>query len=118
MEVTLGLLLAGFVFGAMMLMMVFGYQRIEQERAASENAQRAEQVLDQPRFFANLATATSVGPVPTVPPHLIERLEQRLRSEYQNASRFASQPTMEGICPDYSAYVDAVARELRALEGR
>lgn len=112
MEVALGLLLAGFVFGAMFLMMLFGYQKIEQERAASEDAHVAEQVRDRPRFFANLTPGASVSPVPVVPAHVIERLEQRLRFDYQDASRFASQPTMEGICPDYSAYVDAVASEL------
>jgi len=98
------LLFGAFLFGAMLLIMFFGYRSIEQERARSENARTADQLLDQPRFFANLA--------PNVPPHLLERLGQQLRHEYRNGDGVTNSPTVRNVDSDYNAYVDAVAKEL------
>jgi hypothetical protein len=112
MEGLLLFLFTGAVFVGMYLMLAIGYRSIEAERAKSENAQPAQQVLQQPRFFAKAEKTLRAEPMPMVPAHLIAQLEQHLQLEYQNAARFASQPSKESICNGYAAYVDAVAGDL------
>lgn len=112
MEGLLLFLFTGAVFVGMYLMLAMGYRSIEVERAKSEKTQSAQQVLQQQRFFAKAEKTTPAKSVPLVPEHLLARLEQRLQLDYQNAARFASQPSKEGICNGYAAYVDAVAGDL------
>ena len=114
METLLLFVFLGAVFGGMYLILAFGYQNIEAERAKSENTLATEQlqILQEPRFFAKAAEVAPVEPVPLVPAHVIARLEQRLQREYEGAALFASQPSKERICSGYDAYVDAVAGEL------
>ncbi|MDH3628033.1 MAG: hypothetical protein OEV00_04305 [Acidobacteriota bacterium] len=112
MEGLLLFLFTGGVFIGMYLILDIGYRSIEAERATSETTQAARQVLQQPRFFAKAEETAPAEQVPLVPAHLIAQLEQRLRLEYADASRFASQPSKEGICDGYAAYVDAMAGDL------
>jgi hypothetical protein len=110
MEALLFFVFMGLVFGGMYSILALGYRSIEVDRAKSENAQSARpmQVLEEQRFFAK----APVEKVPLLPSHLINRLEHSLQTDYAGAALFASQPSKEGICSNYSAYVDAVAGEL------
>jgi len=112
MEALLLIGCVGLVFAGMYAILAFGYQSIEADRAKSENMQAARQALHEPRFFAKAMEAAPVGSAPFVPAHLIARLEQGLRLEYEGAALFASGPSKERICSGYGAYVDAVASDL------
>ena len=112
MEGLLMFLFTGVLFVGMYLILAIGYRSIEAERAKSEHTQPAQQVLQQPRFFAKAEETAPAERMPLVPVHLIAQLEQRLQLEYADAARFASQPSKERICDGYAAYVDAVAGDL------
>lgn len=112
MEGVLLFVFMGLVFGGMYALMAFGYRSIEQDRAQSEKPEPAREVLQEPRFFASVRQATPEKPETLIPVHLVDLLEQRLQNEYLGATAFAAQPSKEGICSAYGAYVDSVANDL------
>lgn len=111
MEALLMFLFMGLVFAGLYSILNLGYRSIEAERAKAEAAQ-AQEVLQEPRFFAKTIDATPAEAAPIVPAHLVAMLEQQLQRDYAGAERFARQPSMERICNGYDAYVDAVAGDL------
>ncbi|NIM02333.1 MAG: hypothetical protein GTN89_16395 [Acidobacteria bacterium] len=112
MEGVLLFVFMGLVFGGMYALMAYGYNSIERDRAGTETPEPAREVLEEPRFFASMRQSAPGKPETLIPVHLVDLLEQRLQNEYLGATAFAAQPSKEGICSAYGAYVDAVASDL------
>jgi hypothetical protein len=108
------LVLLGFLFVSMILILALGYQSREEERRSAETAQAVQglRVLEGPRFFARMESPIPSGPVVLDSGALLRHLEEHLRYEHRIADDFARHPSVDRFVPAYAAHAERVAREL------
>jgi len=100
MESALPLLLfLGCLTGFTLLILVFGYRTIEEERAREEAEARASAELPQMTrsFFAAPARASGAPEAVPVDDSVVESVEKYLHDEQLLASRFVEEPSAERL---------------------
>lgn len=110
------LVLIGFIFVSMILILALGYQSREEERRSAAEAETAQalQALEGPRFFARMEPALASGPRLLDADAMLRGLEAHLRDEHRIADEFVRIPSVERFIPAYAAYSERMARELEA----
>lgn len=119
MGVVVLMIVLGFLFGGMLLALVFGYQSMEEQRAAqaATSVDARPWASDEKRFFAHVETSAP-DPLETERARLVKQLEELLSRENQLAAEFVNEPSFDRLYPNYAAYAAAAVRQMELHVGR